>query len=231
MDRQTRLHRAARHQRAQVLRREMSRTEWRLWSRLRSRQLPGRKFRRQVPLGPYFADFVSLDARLVLEVDGDHHGDQLVYDARRDHWLGQMGFRVLRFWVAEIDENLEGVIETIADYLSPFGSEAPTCLPPQPRGEDHSTQKAPQVPADWTAKPAARYGGAGSACTAGWVAFERPCRSSARRRRSLEVRPKSPAAPPAPKSRCASTRRGCSSPGRPSWSATVPPSSLVPRAP
>ncbi|MGI8562977.1 MAG: endonuclease domain-containing protein [Candidatus Dormibacter sp.] len=119
----------------------MSRTEWRLWYRLRSRQLLGCKFRRQVPVGPYFADFACLEARLVLEVDGDHHGDQLVYDARRDHWLGEMGFRVLRFWVAEIVENIEGVIETIADALSPFGSEAPHLPPPAAAGEDESTQE------------------------------------------------------------------------------------------
>ena len=98
----------------------MSKTEWRLWYRLRGRQLMGRKFRRQVPIGPYFADFTCLDARVVVEVDGDHHGDQLVYDARRDHCLGGMGFRVLRFWVAEVDENIEGVIETIADALNTF---------------------------------------------------------------------------------------------------------------
>jgi very-short-patch-repair endonuclease len=98
----------------------MSKTEWRLWYRLRGRQLMGRKFRRQVPIGPYFADFTCLDARVVVEVDGDHHGDQLVYDARRDHQLGEMGFRVLRFWVAEVDENIEGVIETIADALNTF---------------------------------------------------------------------------------------------------------------
>jgi very-short-patch-repair endonuclease len=60
----------------------MSGTESRLWYRLRCRQLLGRKFRRQVPIGPYFADFACLDARLVVEVDGDHHGDQLVYEAR-----------------------------------------------------------------------------------------------------------------------------------------------------
>ena len=120
MVRQARFDRAARDQRAQELRREMSKTEWRLWYRLRGRQLMGRKFRRQVPIGPYFADFTCLDARVVVEVDGDHHGDQLVYDARRDHQLGEMGFRVLRFWVAEVDENIEGVIETIADALNTF---------------------------------------------------------------------------------------------------------------
>jgi very-short-patch-repair endonuclease len=125
MVRQTRFDRAARDQPAQELRREMSKTEWRLWYRLRGRQLMGRKFRRQVPIGPYFADFTCLDARVVVEVDGDHHGDQLVYDARRDHQLGEMGFRVLRFWVAEVDENIEGVIETIADALSTLHSKAP----------------------------------------------------------------------------------------------------------
>jgi very-short-patch-repair endonuclease len=117
MVRQTRSERAARDQHAQELRREMSGTEWRLWYRLRSRQLLGHKFRRQVPIGPYFADFACLEARLVVEVDGEHHGDQLVYDARRDHSLGELGFRVLRFWVVEVDENIEGVIETIADAL------------------------------------------------------------------------------------------------------------------
>ena len=67
----------------------------------------------------------------MVEVDGDHHSDQLVYDARRDHWLGEMGFRVLRFWVAEVDENIEGVIETIADALSTFQLQGPP--PTSPR--------------------------------------------------------------------------------------------------
>src|ERR1700730_7402858 len=120
MVRQTRFDRAARDQRAQELRREMSKTEWRLWYRLRGRELMGRKFRRQVPIGPYFADFTCLDARVVVEVDGDHHGDQLVYDARQDPQLGEIGFRVLRVWVGEVDENLEGVIDTIADALNTF---------------------------------------------------------------------------------------------------------------
>jgi very-short-patch-repair endonuclease len=134
MVRPTRLERAARDQRAQQLRREMSRTEWRLWYRLRSRQLMGRKFRRQVPIGRYFADFACLDAKLVVEVDGEHHGDQLVYDARRDHWLGEMGFRMLRFWVAEVDENIEGVIETLGDALSTFQVQDPPPTSPRTAG-------------------------------------------------------------------------------------------------
>ena len=110
----------------------MSKTEWRLWYWLRGRQLNGFKFRRQVPLGPSFADFACLEAKLIVEVDGDHHGDQVAYDARRDRFLERLGFRVLRFWVTEIDENIEGVIETIADALR----RAPHLPPPATRGED-----------------------------------------------------------------------------------------------
>jgi very-short-patch-repair endonuclease len=134
MVRPTRLERAARDQRAQQLRREMSGTEWRLWYRLRSRQLLGHKFRRQVPIGPYLADFACLEARLVVEVDGEHHGDQLVYDARRDHWLSELGFRVLRFWVVEVDENLEGVIETIVDALRTADVKGPPPTSPHAAG-------------------------------------------------------------------------------------------------
>ncbi len=111
----------------------MSNTEWRLWYHLKGRELLGHKFRRQVPIGPYFADFACLDARLVVEVDGDHHGYQQAYDARRDRLLCELGFRVLRFWVNEIDENIDGVVETILEDLQ-------TCDPPptspRVRGED-----------------------------------------------------------------------------------------------
>jgi very-short-patch-repair endonuclease len=149
MVRQSRPERAARDQRAQELRREMSGTEWRLWYRLRSRQLLGRKFRRQVPIGPYFADFACLEARLVVEVDGDHHADQAVYDARRDHWLVQMGFRVLRFWAAELDENIDGVIETIADALSTSQLQDPPPTSPRTAGGGRLHPGASRLREDW----------------------------------------------------------------------------------
>ena len=134
MVRQTRSERAARDQHGQELRRETSGTEWRLWYRLRSRQLLGHKFRRQVPIGPYFADFACLEARLVVEVDGEHHGDQLVYDARRDHSLSELGFRVLRFWVVEVDENTEGVIETHCRRASTADVKGPPPTSPRTAG-------------------------------------------------------------------------------------------------
>src|SRR3982074_3241883 len=115
MIRQTRFDRAARDQRAQELRRSTPGSDRPLLRRLR-----------------------LLGCKLVVEVDGDHHSDQLVYDARRDHRLGEMGFRVLRFWAPEVDEPIEGVIETIADALSTLHSKAPHESPPAPRGEDGS---------------------------------------------------------------------------------------------
>ena len=151
MNRRMRLLRAARDRQARELRQEMSRTEWRLWDRLRGRQLLDHKFRRQVPLGPYFADFACLEARLVVEVDGEHHSDQLVYDARRDKWLGEMGFRVLRFWVSEVDENLEGVIAGIAEALTGYDVDgAPHQPPPARRGEDASQPAVSQDLGDRT---------------------------------------------------------------------------------
>ena len=94
------------------------------------------------PLGPYFADFACLEARLEVEVDGEHHSDQPVYDARRDKWLGEMGLRVLRFWVSEVDENLEGVIAAIAEALVVYDLDGPpTTLPPPGGGR---TQASPQ---------------------------------------------------------------------------------------
>ena len=134
MERKSRLLRAAHDRQARKLRQDMSRTEWRLWDRLRGRQLLDHKFRRQVPFGPYFADFACLAARLVVEVDGEHHSDQLVYDARRDKCLGEMGYRVLRFWVSELDENLEGVVATIAEALSRHDVDGPPPTSPRAAG-------------------------------------------------------------------------------------------------
>lgn len=98
--------------RARRLRREATIFERMLWSALRER-LPGLRFRRQVPFGPYIADFASHRARLIVELDGDGHAFQIEADAVRTRFLEGEGYRVLRFWNAEIVENLDGVMETI----------------------------------------------------------------------------------------------------------------------
>ena len=83
---------------ARSMRSAPTEAEERLWHELRDRRLDGIKFRRQVPIGKYIADFVCLDAKLVIEVDGSQHAES-GQDSARDAELRRGGFRVLRFWM------------------------------------------------------------------------------------------------------------------------------------
>jgi very-short-patch-repair endonuclease len=89
----------------------MTPEEQRLWGCLKRNQL-GAAFRKQQALGFYFADFVCLEHKLVIELDGSQHSGS-EYDAVRDAELTARGFRVLRFWNNEIRSNLPGVLERI----------------------------------------------------------------------------------------------------------------------
>ena len=115
---------------ARRLRANMTEAERKLWSLLRRKQLQGFRFRRQVPLGRYVADFACMSAQLVVELDGGQHAERSEHDARRTAWLESVGYRVLRFWNGEVFTNADGVLETIRlALLDP---------PPQPspsRGE------------------------------------------------------------------------------------------------
>ena len=87
-------------ERAQRLRANSTPAERRIWSMLRAKRLAGLKFRRQHVVGNYIADFVCLSARLIIEVDGDSHGDDeaALSDARRTEEIERFGYRVIRFW-------------------------------------------------------------------------------------------------------------------------------------
>ena len=98
---------------ARALRANQTEAETRLWGLLRDRRLAGVKFRRQVPIGPYIADFVCLAAKLIVEVDGGQHGEDAAADAARTVWLEGQGFRVLRFWNNDALANSDGVLEEI----------------------------------------------------------------------------------------------------------------------
>ena len=84
---------------ARRLRRDQTETEHRLWSRLRSSQLEGFKFRRQFPIGPFFADFCCQEAELVVELDGSQHLDLSGEDESRTEYLRNAGYTVLRFGI------------------------------------------------------------------------------------------------------------------------------------
>ena len=106
--------------RARRLRRETTPIEGILWSRLRTlRRSHGLHFRRQVPIGPYIADFACLSRRLVVEIDGQSHDGEAAaaHDARRDAFLGDQGFRVLRFSNADGMRDAGGVIDTIIEEV------------------------------------------------------------------------------------------------------------------
>jgi len=116
---------------ARALRKNPTDAGARLWPRLRRRQLHGCRFRRQVPLGPYIADFVCYEARLTIEVDGGQHAEGADSDHRRTAWLESQGFRVLRFWNADVLSNLDGVVDAIRAALG----DAPPPHPSPTRGE------------------------------------------------------------------------------------------------
>ena len=116
---------------ARRLRREQTEWEHNLWTRLRRRQLNGFKFRRQHPIGPFFADFFCPEAKLVVEIDGSQHADELALDKNRTEFLRDAGYRVLRFWNHEIRAEIDAVVQRIGDALEnraqPEGEEPRIC--------------------------------------------------------------------------------------------------------
>ena len=126
------------NQRARTLRRNMSNAERKLWYALRLRQLDGARFRRQHPIGAYIVDFVCLEKRLVVEVDGPQHTEEghVAHDERRDRWLNDEGYRVMRFQTVEVYRNLGGVLDTIWGVLQGMPNAR---VPGHPHQERHRT--------------------------------------------------------------------------------------------
>ena len=104
--------------RARELRREMTPAEKKLWAYLREGQLDGAHFRKQHAVGTYIVDFFCAKSKLVIEVDGNSHADQVEYDAQRTAWLNeQKHYRVMRFTNREVMNHLAGVLEAIRAAL------------------------------------------------------------------------------------------------------------------
>jgi very-short-patch-repair endonuclease len=109
------------------MRREPTFNERVLWKLLRNRRLDDLKFRRQVPIGPYIADFVCFGSRLVVEADGPLHDP--VADAERDAWLNRQGFVVLRFRNSQISQEPEAVLADILAAANPSSGPSGHLLP------------------------------------------------------------------------------------------------------
>jgi very-short-patch-repair endonuclease len=104
---------------AKALRSNQTEAEQRLWYHLRAHRFMGLKFKRQKPMGRYIVDFVCLEHRLVIELDGGQHADQVAYDQKRDAWLRDQGYTVMRFWNHDVMQQVDGVLEQIRHALSP----------------------------------------------------------------------------------------------------------------
>ncbi len=119
--------------RARALRSSATDAEALLWYHLRDRRLGGYKFRRQRPIGPYFADFACLESKLVIEIDGGQHTEATAYDSARTRLMEADGFRVLRFWNNEVLTQIDLVREQILRELQTL---TPALSRMRERGQD-----------------------------------------------------------------------------------------------
>jgi very-short-patch-repair endonuclease len=117
-------------EKARELRKNSTDAERFLWQHLRLRQINGDRFRRQRPVGPYILDFVCLEKKVAIEVDGGQHNEAARYDRQRDDWLREQGFVVLRFWNHEVLTQIDVVKEVIWKALT----ETPSLVLPRERG-------------------------------------------------------------------------------------------------
>ena len=100
------------------MRREMTPPEARLWNVLRAGRLNGWKFSRQVPIGPYIADFAARREKFIVEVDGQSHQQTHIHDQRRDAWLSAQGHHILRIDAADVLARIDDVARTIDHALT-----------------------------------------------------------------------------------------------------------------
>ena len=104
------------HKRARNLRKEASPYEQKLWEALRQNAFPfGLKFRRQQPIAAYIIDFACMKAKLLVELDGASHDVRVNYDLKREIYLRERGYEVIRFRNDEVMGNLSGIVETIIE--------------------------------------------------------------------------------------------------------------------
>lgn len=128
--------------RARSLRGHSTMAERALWHQLRDRRLAGHKFRRQHPIGPFFADFVCIEKKLIVELDGGQHFDDrgLLDDASRTATLNAFGFHVVRYDNRAVLTNMDGVLQSLLGSLC-AGHPHPNPLPPAGEGANSSPKE------------------------------------------------------------------------------------------
>jgi len=108
------------HAFAKRLRKNMPDAEYLLWQDLRKRQVAGHHFRRQLPIGPYVADFACVKEKLVIELDGYGHSElyEIEHDRKRTVYMNNLGWQVIRFYNNDVYDDIGAVIDAIAGHLS-----------------------------------------------------------------------------------------------------------------
>jgi very-short-patch-repair endonuclease len=124
-------------ERSRYLRKNLTIAEKKLWSYLRDKKFGSIKFRRQVVLGKYIIDFISFDPKIIIEVDGSQHAEQVKYDKQRTEYLILLGYKVLRYWNNEVLSDIDLVLNDIWNncFNPPSG-----LRPPSPGGGRRSKQ-------------------------------------------------------------------------------------------
>lgn len=118
---------------ARNLRRNQTEAEKRLWRSFRDRQVCGFKFRRQHIIEPYIVDFVCIEKKLIVEIDGGQHAERVEADKERTSCLENKGYKVIRFWNNEVLGNTDAVLDVIFDILNE--TPHPNPLPSKGRGD------------------------------------------------------------------------------------------------
>lgn len=105
---------------ARTLRKNSTSAERKLWGLVRNRKLNNLKFRRQVPVGSFIVDFLCEEKNIIIELDGGQHNipENILLDEERTEFLKSKGYRIIRFWNNEVENNLEGVYERLLQILN-----------------------------------------------------------------------------------------------------------------
>jgi len=104
---------------ARSLRKNQTDAEQIIWLQLRAKRFLNYKFRRQFPIEPYIVDFICLDLKLIIELDGSQHIAQQTADLERTYFLNNRGFKVIRFWNNDVFNNLGAVLESLRLHVKP----------------------------------------------------------------------------------------------------------------
>ena len=149
-------------QHARTMRHIPTDAEKKFWRMVRDRRMGGYKFKRQHPIGRYIADFVCIEGKLVVELDGGQHAERREYDTERDAFFESQGFRVVPFWNAEFLKNQDAVARQLLTQLDGGKTPSPQPSPPLRGGEGEVTSDGlqagfcPRAGARWMAIPLGR---------------------------------------------------------------------------